>query len=85
MPATAVTVVVPDTPVAVDVMATEAVEVVTRFPSESCTCTVPPKFAPAVTRLGGGVVKTSLEAVPATTTTLPLVELVSPPEAAVSV
>ena len=85
MPPTALIVVVPVTPAAVDVIATEAVEEVTRFPFASSTCTVAPKGAPAVTLLGGAMLKTSLLAAPATTVMLPLVALVSPFEAAVSV
>ena len=85
IPPTAATVVVPVTPEAVEVIVTEAPDVVTRFPLVSSTLTVAPKGAPSVALAGGSVVKTSLDAVPAPITILELVALVSPPDAAVSV
>jgi hypothetical protein len=84
-PPTAETVVVPVTPEAVEAIVTEAVEEVTRLPLASSTLTTAVNAVPAVPFEGGSTVKTSLEAVPELITTLVLVALVIPEEAAVSV
>jgi hypothetical protein len=85
MPPTAETVVVPVTPEAVEVIVTEAVELVTRLPPASSTLTTAVKAVAAVPLEGGSVVKTSFEAVPAAIVIPVLVALVSPLDAAVSV
>src|SRR3954451_18525178 len=89
-PATAATVVVPDSvpPPGVVPMATVmlAVELVTVLPKGSCTatCTTGERFTPAVA-LVGWAVKASLDAAPGLMLNAVEVAPVSPPDAAVSV
>ncbi len=84
-PFTAATVVVPPTPDGVEVMVTDAVDVLTRLPPASCTCTATlARGLPAVPFVGC-VEYTSFAATPAAMLNELLVALVRPVEAAVNV
>ena len=85
-PPTAFAVVVPPTPDGAELMLTDAVEVVTRLPSVSCTCTATAGVStcPAVL-LDGCTEKASFAAVPAAIATAVLVAFDSPVDVAVSV
>ena len=75
-PFVAVTVVVPPTPVGVEVTVIEAVELVTRFPAASCTCTTTALMADPAVPFTGRVVNTSFVAGPPTEVTWTVEQLV---------
>lgn len=64
IPPDAMAVVLPVRPEGVDAMVTDALELVTRLPPESWTCTTAVKELPAVVLEGGCVVKVSFVAPP---------------------